>query len=114
MNKDRNAFLAGLFILVSVGMMVFVIVGIAGLNNFLEPTQALSVQFQLLDNIGGLATGDDVRIGGAKVGVVRGISFEMPIGGTPRIKIDFTMPKKFVVHTDADVTIESQLTGSSV
>jgi ABC-type transporter Mla subunit MlaD len=114
MNKDRNAFLAGMFILISVALIVSVVVAITGTSQFLEPAQTLSVSFTLKSNIGGLSTGDDVRLGGAKVGQIKRIDFVPATNeGDPTILITFSMPKRFVVHENAVLAVEGTLTGGS-
>lgn len=114
MRKDRNAFLAGVFILASAALAVGIVVSIEGSSRFLEPEQTLWVRFKLSDNIGGLGTGDEVRIGGGKVGAVKSIDFDDNPGGDPTIAVRFTMPRRFVVHQDANLSIESSFTGVSV
>jgi ABC-type transporter Mla subunit MlaD len=119
--KERNAFKAGLFIVISFALIVTLILGIKGIGRFIVPSQDRMVRFSLSDDIGGLSPGDDVRIGGAKVGVVRGIEID-PGGGTdtdgkprqPAIMIEFMMPQRFVVRQNADITVQSTVTGVSV
>ena len=113
MTNERNSLKAGLFIVVSVALIVFVVVGIKGLSRFVEPTQRHQVRFKLSDDIGGLANGDDVRIGGAKVGTVRDIELDTE-SENPGIVITFQIPKKFQVRRDANVTIQTTVTGVSV
>jgi len=114
MKKDRNAFLAGLFILASVALVILILVSIEGSARFLEPVHTLAARFRLVDNIGGLSVGDEVRVGGAKVGAVRSIDFDNSGSGDPTIVVRFTMPRHFVVRSDAQVSIESTVTGVSV
>jgi ABC-type transporter Mla subunit MlaD len=114
MKKDPNAFLAGVFILVAAGLVIVILISIEGSARFFEPVHTLCARFQLTDDIGGLSVGDDVRIGGAKVGSVRSIDFDNSGTGDPTIMVRFTMPRHFVVHSDAKVSIQSGITGSSV
>ena len=113
MTTDRNALKAGLFILISIGMMIGVIIGIKGVGRFLEPMQHANALFKIEDDIGGLAPGDEVRIGGAKVGVVRDVEF-VENAGQQNIVVSFTMPKRFPLHKDAAVAVQSTVTGVSV
>jgi ABC-type transporter Mla subunit MlaD len=83
MNNERNALKAGIFIIISMVLIVAIVVGIKGVGRFLEPMRQATVAFKLSDDIGGLAPGDEVRIGGAKVGVVRSVS----ISPIPRRRI---------------------------
>src|SRR4051794_37128117 len=100
MAKDRNAFKAGLFIVISIVLIIAVIVGIKGAGEFIEPDQIRNVAFKLSDDVGGLRMGDDVRVGGLKVGIVRSIKIEQP--QTPatvdqtRVRVSFNMPRKLI------------------
>src|SRR5438034_2697403 len=73
MNKKRNALRSGIFIILSIVLAVAIIIGIKGLDRILDPVDRRTVRFTLQDDLGGLRVGDDVRIGGYKVGQVREI-----------------------------------------
>src|SRR3954451_19781071 len=73
MAKQRNNLKAGIFILVSVALIVTIILSITGLQRFIMPEQERTVSFRLSDDLGGLRVGDEVRLGGFKVGTVRDI-----------------------------------------
>jgi ABC-type transporter Mla subunit MlaD len=118
---DRNAFKAGLFIVISIFLIIALILGIKGIGRFVVPSQDRIVRFALSDDIGGLSPGDDVRIGGAKVGVVRGVDIDAggdsagPTGKQqPGILIEFMMPERYVVRQNAEVNVQSTVTGVSV
>jgi phospholipid/cholesterol/gamma-HCH transport system substrate-binding protein len=114
MKKERNDLKAGLFIVVSLVLIVAVIVGIKGIGRLIEPSQTATVTFKLSDDLGGLREGDDVRIGGFKVGVVRDIALvDQPAGTKPYIVVHCSIPLKFQIKKDARVTVQSTLTGSS-
>jgi len=93
MAKERNAFKAGLFIVVSIALTIAVIVAIRGIGTLLEPDQVRTVTFTLADDIGGLRVGDDVRVGGLKVGIVRSLKIDTE-ARPPRIIATFNMPKR--------------------
>ncbi|MBV8779916.1 MAG: hypothetical protein JO353_00830, partial [Phycisphaerae bacterium] len=81
------------------------------------PVQHHIIQFKLTDDIGGLSAGDDVRIGGAKVGVVRGVDIVPGDGKDPatsHIDISISMPEDFVIRQDPQIVVQSTLTGLSV
>jgi phospholipid/cholesterol/gamma-HCH transport system substrate-binding protein len=110
--KERNDLKAGIFMLLSVAAIIGVIVGIKGVTRFLEPVQRRQVRFKFADDIGGLADGDDVRVGGAKVGTVRDISIrenETP----PSILVTIAIPERFKLHQDAVINVQGTVTGSS-
>jgi ABC-type transporter Mla subunit MlaD len=114
MTNERNALKAGLFILLTIAAIIAIIIGIKGVGRFLEPMQYATVSFNLGDDIGGLSPGDEVRIGGAKVGVVRRVELTDIPDTQHHIVVNFTIPKRFVLHKDARVSIQSQVTGTSV
>jgi ABC-type transporter Mla subunit MlaD len=117
--KERNAFKAGLFMVISLGLIVAIIVGIKGVGRFVERAQYRTVRFALADDVGGLSAGDEVRIGGAKVGVVRSVDIDVDGSATTQpvaagIVVDFTMPERFKVRQNAMVSVQSTVTGVSV
>src|SRR4051812_6357206 len=113
MASERNSLKAGSFIVVSIALIIAIVVGIKGLRRFIEPAQRHQVRFALSDDIGGLADGDQVRIGGAAVGTVRDIELDTD-AANPGIVIAFSIPRKFKIHKDAVLTVQSTLTGASV
>lgn len=113
MNNERNAFKAGLFIIISIVLIVAVVVAIKGVERFVEPVQTMLVTFTLADDIGGLAEGDEVRVGGYKVGVVREIDLRVDATGAASIQVAFTMPQRFTVHKNARIAVQGTLTGVS-
>ena len=113
MKNERNALRAGIFIVVSLILMLGVVVGIKGVSRFLEPVQRQQVRFKLSDDIGGLGEGDPVRIGGANVGSVRDVELDTD-SPDPGIVITFAIPERFKVRSDAIVTVQSTLTGVAV
>lgn len=112
--KERNEFKAGLFILISIAAIIALVIGIKGLGSLFQPHDTRTARFKLTDNVGGLQTGDEVRVGGLKLGVVRDIEFSN--GPTPQeqfIKVRFTLPRRVELKEGASVTIESTVTGSA-
>src|SRR5688500_9015965 len=73
MAKERNNIKAGAFILISAALITAVIFSIKGFGQLFAPEQRRTVSFRLTDDLGGLQVGDEVRLGGFKVGVVEGI-----------------------------------------
>src|SRR5437868_2993761 len=117
MAKDRNALKAGLFIVISIVLIIAVIVGIKGAGEFIEPDQIRTVGFKLSDDVGGLRIGDDVRVGGLKVGIIRSIRVEQPEKPAPdqlaRVMVRFNMPRRLVLRDGATIAVQSTLTGTS-
>ena len=113
MKSERNDLKAGIFILVSLMLIVAVIIAIKGIGRIIEPSQDATVVFSLSDDIGGLRAGGDVRIGGFKVGVVRRIELVEPPGEAPRIVVRCAVPARFQIRKDARVRVQDTLTGAS-
>jgi ABC-type transporter Mla subunit MlaD len=112
MKRERNAFKAGLFIIVSIALIIGVIVAIEGSDKFFEPVQHRTVKFALADNLSGLNRGDDVRVGGVKVGKITHIEY-VPDDTRPEMIVHFTLPKKYVLRGGAKIMIESTVTGAA-
>ena len=117
MSKERNNLKAGLFILISIGLIVTVILSIKGIERIFTPEQVRTVSFRLSDDLGGLAVGDEVRVGGFKVGVVKDIeiredapetapatrptsapSTQSAPASPARLIVTFTMPERYEVR----------------
>lgn len=116
MAQERNALKAGIFIVTAVALAIALIVGIQGLEKFTEPSAVRSVRFNLSDDLGGLRVGDDVRVGGFKVGVVRSIDLVTDPNDPnqqPKIMVRFSMPQKYTVREDAQIAIQGTVTGTS-
>jgi ABC-type transporter Mla subunit MlaD len=115
MTSDRNAFKAGLFIILSIALIILVVVGIKGIARLLEPYQRRVVYFKLSDDIAGLQIGDDVRIGGLKVGLVRSLEIEQATapGQKPLVAVTFHMPRRLVLRQGARIAVQGTLTGTS-
>jgi phospholipid/cholesterol/gamma-HCH transport system substrate-binding protein len=112
MAKQRNAFYAGLFIVLSTVAAMAVIVSIKGLGRFTEPQQVRTAQFDLRDDLGGLRRGDDVRVGGYKVGSVRRIDLHAE-GESPGVLVTFSMPQRIQIRHEARLAVQGTLTGAS-
>jgi phospholipid/cholesterol/gamma-HCH transport system substrate-binding protein len=110
MAKQRNALRAGIFMIVSLALMIFIIISIAGSAKFTESFTTYPVAFALSDDIGGLRTGDDVRIGGLKVGSVRDIRIDPERAA---VVVYIELPSKYIVNKDMGVTVQHGLTGSA-
>src|SRR5688572_31408467 len=115
MAKDRSALRAGFLMLVSLGLIIAVIIGVKGLGWIKDPLTTHLVAFDLKTNVSGLRVGDEVRIGGAKVGEVRKImvNLETPAGTPPHVLVVFTMPKRYVVKEGVVLRVDGTLTGTS-
>src|SRR5438270_1367215 len=102
MAKNRNALKSGIFIFVTVAAIIAVIVAIKGITGLGEPMDRRAVAFSLKDDLGGLQVGDDIRVGGYKVGVIESIKVvgadtkAGPIADAEpvHILVEYTFPRK--------------------
>jgi ABC-type transporter Mla subunit MlaD len=137
MAKERNNLKAGIFILVSIALIVTVILSITGIQRIFLPEQDRTVSFRLSDDLGGLQVGDEVRIGGFKVGVVKSIQVRddmkevapdaapsttkpssqpaapAPAADKTRLLVTFTLPSRYELHEDAVVGVQATITGTA-
>src|SRR5688500_6643037 len=99
MNKDRNALKAGTFIVVAVILSAAVVVAIKDFRRFGEASAVRAVRFKLADELGGLRVGDEVRVGGFKVGSILTVDpVNVDDGQEAALVVTFSLPKKFVLR----------------
>jgi phospholipid/cholesterol/gamma-HCH transport system substrate-binding protein len=96
--------------LVSLGLIIFIIIAISGAAKFTQSFNTYPVAFALTDDIGGLRPGDDVRVGGLKVGSVRDIHVDLD---RQAVIVDVELPSKYVLNKDTGIHVQHGLTGSS-
>jgi len=116
MPKNRSALRAGLLMIGSVALIIAIIVGIKGLAWIRDRTVTHLVAFDLKTNIGGLRVGDEVRVGGFKVGDVRKITLVRdtdPARDPYFILVAFSIPEKYSIRDDAKIRVDGTLTGTS-
>ena len=116
-DRDRNAFKAGVFIVTSVVLILGVVVAIKGVGRLVEPHQVRTATFSLADDIGGLRIGDDVRVGGLKVGIVKSLGIERQTdagaGQQPHIVVTFDLPERIQLREGARIGVQNTVTGTS-
>jgi ABC-type transporter Mla subunit MlaD len=114
MRTERNELAAGIFIIASAVAIGAIVVAIKGATRITEPSESRQVSFRLTDDLSGLRRGDDVRLGGFKVGLVQSIDVVTadPSDGEPRIIVEFTLPSRYKLHANSLVSVQSGITGS--
>lgn len=112
MSNDKNAFKAGLFILISLALGVTIFVMIRGAGSFFSPMRRVQAAFMLDENLGGLKVGDTVRVGGYDQGRVTDIQF-INDNGKQYFAVTFTLPAHYDLRADAVVQVEQGLTGTA-
>lgn len=115
MTRDPNAFKAGIFIILSLLLGVGILIAIRGTGALLDPMRNFTVAFSLEDNVGGLQPGDQVRVGGVIQGRIKKIRYVSPDNQhpDPHFQVDFTLPARFDLRSDAVIIVEQGLTGTS-
>jgi ABC-type transporter Mla subunit MlaD len=114
MARQRNDLAAGLFILISLALLMGVIIGVKGVGQIVEPLQSVEARFPLDANVGGLRTGADVRLGGARAGSVRSVEIVSPDDADAFVQVSFQLPARFTLKQDAVVRVQEGLTGGAV
>ena len=112
MTTERNALRAGLFILLSTVLIIAVVVAIKGAGRFTEGRVTRTVAFHFTDDIGGLRAGDDVRVGGWKVGTVQTIDAVSLESDDPKLQVTFSLPERFKLREGAKIGMQVTLTGA--
>src|SRR5205823_13229982 len=102
-----------LFILISIALTVVIVLAVRGGGRFAEGKVIRTVSFKLADDVGGIRVGDDVRVGGWKVGVVKDIEAVGLDGPSPTIQVSFSLPGRFKLRENAHVGVQQTLTGSA-
>src|SRR3954469_10892587 len=116
MPKNRSALRAGLLMIGSVALIIAIVIGIKGLAWFRDRTVTHLVAFDLKTNIGGLRVGDEVRVGGFKVGEVKRITLVKDNDQTRDpyfILVAFSVPERYSIRDDARIRVDGTLTGTS-
>lgn len=103
--------------ILSVAGAIAIVIGIAGSAQFTTHYQTHLISFTLEDNVSGLRKGDDVRLGGLKVGTVEEIRFDKKgalgndLPAVDSIVVGISLPVEYTLAVDAKASIESSLTG---
>jgi ABC-type transporter Mla subunit MlaD len=110
--KQRDAFRAGVFMLLSIVLIMVTIVAIKGFARLFEPMQVRAARFALHDDLGGLQVGDNLRVAGFTVGEIQSIRLITAVA-KPYVLVSFTMPRKYTLRQGAHVVIGGTITGTS-
>ena len=103
---DKNALKAGLFIVGSVVLALVVFFSVTGLG-FLDG-QKWTVRFGLSEDVSGIASGSEVRVGGLKRGQVESIDLSDDL---KYVEVRVRLPDDLKLKKGAKVTVQSTVTG---
>lgn len=119
---SRNNALAGLFVLICIGLFVLVIVLLTGATDRIVGTSPYVIDFSLADGAEGLERGSSVKLAGKKVGrvVASELRFERPDGAPPDAPAEVTgiavrieVRSDLQLYEDAEVNLVRPLLGSN-
>ena len=103
---DKNALKAGLFIMAAVVLALIVFASVGGWN--VSKTNEWVVQFDLQDDVGGIGSGSEVRIGGVKRGQVEKVDLTDDYS---TIRIHVSLPDDLQLREGVLVQVQSTVTG---
>jgi ABC-type transporter Mla subunit MlaD len=109
MANERNALKAGIFIMATIALVVTGIILIAGPSMF-AVKRTYQAKFPISVDLAGLRVGDDVRLGGSKLGAVTGIDI-VTDAPEPHTLVTFAIPTRVRLKTDAQVSVSASFTG---
>lgn len=105
---DKNAFKAGVFILVALSLVLGVFFAVNGFG--WRPGHTWTIRFDVGDDVGGLGPGAEVRIGGVKQGQVERVALA---GDLAHVDVSVSLPRHVVLKDKPRVSIQSTVTGVS-
>lgn len=112
MAQNRNAARAGLFIVASAIIALGVIVVISGPDRF-TPKRGYVATFDINENLQGIRPGDQVRLGGIRVGAVTSVELN-DSANPPIIEVGLSIPSKYTLKQGATVSVEALIGSASL
>lgn len=109
MAHQRNALTAGIFILATIALVTTGIILIAGPSMF-AVKRSYQARFPISVDLAGLRVGDDVRLGGSKLGSVTAIEI-VTEEAEPHTIVRFAIPTRVRLKTDAQINVSASFTG---
>ena len=103
---DKNAFKAGLFILISLGLGLAVFFAVQGFG--WRPAHGWTVRFNLSDDVSGVGPGAEVRLGGVKAGTVEAVTLSDDL---THVDVRIELPGHVRLRQNPRVAIQATVTG---
>lgn len=111
---SRNNLLAGLFVIASLVLAVFVAVLVSGVQKLLIPTNTYTIRMSLSEGAAGLKIGSSVTLGGQEVGRVTGIEYDRPTADSmpTGVLVRTAIYRSVTLYQDSAAFLERPLLGS--
>ncbi|MEM9251296.1 MAG: MlaD family protein [Planctomycetota bacterium] len=113
---DKHAITAGLFIIAAVVAALVILAQVANLGAIAATNVRYTVDFPAGSDLQGLEEDNAVRVMGIKAGKVRKIDLITNLDNSDDIdvvRVVFSLPKKYELHQNAQVSVQAGLTGGS-
>jgi ABC-type transporter Mla subunit MlaD len=112
---SKNNILAGLFLLICLGLFVATVIILSSLGDALSAKNSFVVAFSLYDGAEGLEKGAPVKLGGKRIGRVTGSNFIFKEGTREPVGIDVAISVRADIdlYEDAVVQLAKPLLGSN-
>jgi phospholipid/cholesterol/gamma-HCH transport system substrate-binding protein len=112
MATNGNALRAGGLIIATALVSLGIVVVVSGPERFAAKAD-YTARFRLDQNVQGLRAGDDVRLGGVRIGSVKSIAVD-DTPGTGGVRVVMALPTKYTFHRGATVAVEGLIGGVSL
>lgn len=103
MAANGNALRSGIFIVSAALVCLAVVIVVSGPDRFASKTKYVAV-FGVTDDLQGVRAGDEVRLGGVRVGNVKSVVVNTEIE-VPDIRVTVMLPTKYVVREGATISV---------
>lgn len=113
---SRNTVLAGIFVLIIIGMFVLAIILISERGSWATATSKYTIRFELDEGADGLESGSPVKLGGVRVGSVTSVEFDPPPESGKEVTgilVGIAVDKRLKLYSDAQITLVRPLLGSN-
>lgn len=103
MARQDNALRAGLFIVATAVVSLVLVILVSGPDRFAPKTEYVAV-FRVEDDLQGVRAGDEVRLGGLRVGTVRRVDIDVE-KNPPEVRVSFAIPARYQLRDGATMSV---------